>query len=303
MIRGSAASVAGDPPGWLCIRITGCVWLPPACARLTMRSTHTWAPEPAACQSRVSTDQFHTCIPREAARLSVVVLYAPYGGRKKHGELPTSERCWADVRSISAPCAVDESPVKSGCDQEWLPSAKSCEFSTCTRSGREVMFTPMLKKVPATPASSSTRIIAAVSGPGPSSKVRATVLPVPGAELRTPEPAAGQPAIAARAATPSGGATLDGSTARTSDGGCPASPGAACANGSTSAHTSTAAPTPNPTLRRRMAAPRAPRPLGHAPTGTLRIHSGGDADKGVRHGEVPGGSAEQNPMLDRWLPS
>jgi hypothetical protein len=86
----------------------------------------------------------------------------------------------------------------------------------------------MLKKVPATPASSSTRIIAAVSGPGPSSKVRATVRPLPGAELWTPEPP-GHGTAAARDATSSGGATVDGSTARTSDSGGrgPGSPGAA----------------------------------------------------------------------------
>src|SRR3712207_3253020 len=153
MIRGRAARVAGDPPGWLCRRTTGWLWLPPACARLTMRSTHTWADEPAACQSRVSTDQFHTCMPRDAARLSVVLLYAPYGSRKKQGRTPTSVRCWAVARSISAACPAEDSVVMSGCDHVWLASANSCEFWTCTSSGRVVMLTPTLKKVAATPAS------------------------------------------------------------------------------------------------------------------------------------------------------
>src|SRR5215217_785361 len=219
MIRGRAASVAGEPPGWLCMRITGWVWLPPARARATMRSTHTWDDEPLACQSRVSTDQFHTCIPRDEATFSVVALYAPYGGRKKHGEAPTRDRCCAVARSIAAACPVADRPVMSGCDHVWLPSVKPCECSTCTSSGRTVMFAPMLKNVPATPASSSTRIIAAVSGPGPSSKVRATVRPLPGAELWMTGAADGHPAIAARAATSAGDGTVDGSMARTSDSG------------------------------------------------------------------------------------
>ena len=124
------------------MRITGWVWLPPACARLTMRSTHTCADEPAACQSSVSTDQFHTCMPREAARLRVVPLYAPYGGRKKQGRVPTSDRCWAEARSISAACPADESVRMSGCDHEWLASANSCEFWIRTSSGRVDMFKP-----------------------------------------------------------------------------------------------------------------------------------------------------------------
>ena len=85
MIAGRAATVAGMAVGWLCSRITGCSWLPPACASVMIRFTHDWSAEPLAFQSSVSTDQFQTAIRRPCARLSVVLLVAPYGGRKKHG--------------------------------------------------------------------------------------------------------------------------------------------------------------------------------------------------------------------------
>src|SRR3954471_21446580 len=75
----------------------------------------------------------------------------------------------------------------------------------------------MLKKVAATPAFSSTDMIAAVLTPGPSSNVRATVFPLPGAEWFTTAATAGH--VVAAWAAARGVATVAGSAASTSDGG------------------------------------------------------------------------------------
>ena len=48
------------------------------------------------------------------------------------------------------------------------------------------MFWPMLKNVAGTPYRARIDKMLAVLAPGPSSKVRATVLPLPGAALRAP---------------------------------------------------------------------------------------------------------------------
>ena len=54
------------------------------------------------------------------------------------------------------------------------------------------MFWPRLKNVAGTPYRARIDKMPAVLAPGPSSKVRATVLPLPGAVLRAPYGAAGQ---------------------------------------------------------------------------------------------------------------
>src|SRR4051794_31255414 len=106
MIRGSAITVAGTPAGGLCIRMTGWVWLPPASARVTIRFTQYDEVDVLAFQSSVSTDQFQVLIRRSFAWLSVDELYSPYGGRKRHGRVPTRLRCSALAASIWSPCRV-----------------------------------------------------------------------------------------------------------------------------------------------------------------------------------------------------
>src|SRR4051794_35135389 len=217
MIVRSAATVAGLPAGELCIRTTGWAWVPPAWARLMIRLTQNESPDPLAFQSSVSTDQFQTLMLRAWARLSVVLLYEPYGGRKKHGGLPTKLICSAVVRSISVAWSAADSVVMSGWPHEWLPSTNPWAASCCTSAGRTVWLTPMLKNVAATPSSWRIGRISAVLVPGPSSKVRATVLPIPGAELFTPDPTAGQEAAAWGVTC--GAPVIAGSAASTSDGG------------------------------------------------------------------------------------
>src|SRR5674536_24887 len=77
MIVGSAARLAGNPAGKLCMSTTGCCWLPPASAREMMRSTQDAEVEEPAFQSSVSTDQFQTAMRRCWARARVVEVYAP----------------------------------------------------------------------------------------------------------------------------------------------------------------------------------------------------------------------------------
>src|SRR5687768_4451195 len=77
----------------------------------------------------------------------------------------------------------------------------------------------MLKNVAATPAFFKICMTASVLVPGPSSKVRATVLPLPSAKWLTPYPAAGQGAAAWTETLGTGTRTVAGSAARTSDGG------------------------------------------------------------------------------------
>src|SRR5579875_1548111 len=64
--------------------------------------------------------------------------------------------------------------------------------SCLTRDGRAAMSWPMLKNVAGTPYRARIDKMLAVLAPGPSSKVRATVLPLPGATLLGPYGAAGQ---------------------------------------------------------------------------------------------------------------
>jgi hypothetical protein len=69
----------------------------------------------------------------------------------------------------------------SGCDQVWF--ASRCPWSRIARTvaGRTLSLTPTLKNVAITPWSRRIRRMASVLAPGPSSKVRATVRPLPGA--------------------------------------------------------------------------------------------------------------------------
>src|SRR6476661_390178 len=153
--------------------------------------------------------------------------------------------CSALALSISAACADADSVAMSGWSQLWLPIRKPWVRSPLTVEGLTAWFTPMLKNVAATPASSRIAMTASVLAPGPSSNVRATVLPLPGAKWLTPEGAAGQPDATA-AADWRGAGTVDGSTASTFEGGhgpsgrstdavptdgCDAPTGAACAAG------------------------------------------------------------------------
>jgi len=69
------------------------------------------------------------------------------------------------------------------------------------------MFWPMLKNVAGTPYSARIDKMLAVLAPGPSSKVSATVLPLPGAALCAPYGAAGQLAHTCREVTCGGVAT------------------------------------------------------------------------------------------------
>src|SRR6516162_10439971 len=58
--------------------------------------------------------------------------------------------------------------------------------SCWTRADRAAMFWPRLKNVAGTPYRARIDTMLAVLAPGPSSKVRATVLPLPGAALFAP---------------------------------------------------------------------------------------------------------------------
>src|SRR5215204_5197363 len=117
MIFGSAATVAGLPIGALCMSTTGWSCVPPAWARLRMRLTQKASPEPLAFQSSVSTDQVQKLMPRAWARLRVVLLYAPYGGRNTQGAEPTRLTCCAVASSIWAACTDAVRVDMSGCDQ------------------------------------------------------------------------------------------------------------------------------------------------------------------------------------------
>src|SRR5215472_7097791 len=90
--------------------------------------------------------------------------------------------------------------------------------SDCTSAGRAAWLAPMLKNVAGTPYCWRIERIALVVLPGPSSNVRATVLPDPGADELTPYPTAGHTAAPAAAAL-GAGVTWAGLAARTD---CPA---------------------------------------------------------------------------------
>ena len=77
-----------------------------------------------------------------------------------------------------------------------------------TRLGRAAMFWPMLKNVAGMPYRARIDKMLAVLAPGPSSKVSATVLPLPGAALLAPYGAAGQLVDTCGAVTCGGAATL-----------------------------------------------------------------------------------------------
>src|SRR5829696_3163062 len=181
MIRGRAVTVAGMPAGGLCISTTGCAWLPPATARETIRSTQEGSVDVPAFQASVSTDQFHTGMLRCWARLSVVESYSPYGGRNTQDPTATRLFCSAVARSISAAWPVELSVGILGWLQVWLPMRYPAATSERTRVGRTEALTPRLKNVAATPYRCRMFRIAWVVTPGPSSKVRATVFPPPGA--------------------------------------------------------------------------------------------------------------------------
>src|SRR5215207_1993279 len=181
MMRGSANTVAGTPAGGLCRSTTGCCWLPPAMARETIRSTQYDDVDVPAFQSSVSTDQFHTAMRRCWARLSVVELYSPYGGRNRHGAMPTRAFCSAVARSISLAWPDALSVGICGWSHVWLPRTCPLTASERTSVGRTAEFKPRLKNVAGTPFCCRMDRIAAVVTPGPSSNVRATVLPTPGA--------------------------------------------------------------------------------------------------------------------------
>src|SRR5215472_15084428 len=93
---------------------TGFRSTPPSCSASRMiRLTQYGEDEPFAFQSSVSTDQSHTFIRRCCARLSVVELYEPYGGRNVHGPPPTTCCCSAVSRSISVACPDGDKVVRS----------------------------------------------------------------------------------------------------------------------------------------------------------------------------------------------
>src|SRR5215213_8769717 len=104
----------------------------------------------------------------------------------------------------------------------------------------------MLKNVAAIPASSRIRRIAPVLAPGPSSNVRATVLPLPGAKWLTPNPTAGH-GFAAWMVT--GAVTAPGSAASTSDCAGPAGDGSGAVGDSGAARATGAARKKAPTSR------------------------------------------------------
>jgi hypothetical protein len=87
-----------------------------------------------------------------------------------------------------------------------------------TSVGRTEALTPMVRNVAGTPYRCRIDRIAGVLTPGPSSKVRATVFPLPGALCRTPYGADGQVVVPTVAASVRAG-TSSGSRARISSGG------------------------------------------------------------------------------------
>src|SRR5262245_34464491 len=102
---------------------TGFCRTPPSrSASRMIRFTQYEEDEPFAFQSSVSTDQSHTFMRRCCARLRVVELYEPYGGRNVHGPLPTRFCCSAVARSISAACPDEDRVVRFAWSQVWLPS-------------------------------------------------------------------------------------------------------------------------------------------------------------------------------------
>src|SRR5947208_3169024 len=102
MILDRAASVAGLPPTWLCIKTTGWSWLTPASAREAILATQLGSDDPCAFQSSVSTDQFQTDMPPAAAAVVVAVSNDPYGGLNRHGRPPTIDACRSLSRRISS---------------------------------------------------------------------------------------------------------------------------------------------------------------------------------------------------------
>ena len=79
--------------------------------------------EPFAFQSSVSTDHVQTVIRRCCARLSVVELYSPPGGRNPQGWMPVRLTCSALAWSISAAWAEADRVVSVAWSQVWLSSA------------------------------------------------------------------------------------------------------------------------------------------------------------------------------------
>jgi len=121
MIVGRAATVAGLPAGWLCMSTTGCLSTPPSDSASEMiRFTQYADDEPFAFQSSVSTDQVQTVIRRCRARVSVVELYEPPGGRNPQGWMPVRLTCSALARSISAAWAEADRVVSVAWSQVWL---------------------------------------------------------------------------------------------------------------------------------------------------------------------------------------
>ena len=70
---------------------------------------------------------------------------------------------------------------------------KPIEATCRVTCGAAVSWAPVSKNVPVTPLDRMISAMASMLGPGPSSKVRATVLPVPGAELIAKADGFGQP--------------------------------------------------------------------------------------------------------------
>ena len=65
-----------------------------------MRFTQYEEDDPLAFQSSVSTDQVQNFMLRCCARVLVVVLYEPPGGRNAHGGIPMRLACSAVARSM-----------------------------------------------------------------------------------------------------------------------------------------------------------------------------------------------------------
>src|SRR5947209_9734523 len=172
--------------------MTECLSFTTASAFVMMRLTQYDDVEASAFQSCVVSDQFHTVMPRALACGAVFASKSPYGGRNTHGTVPTIASCSAVVLSISAPCCGPDSVDRCLWSHVWLPSRCPSAAISRTRSGWACMCSPTLKNVARTPYLRSTANVAGVLGPGPSSKVSATVLPDPVPCVRTPVAGLGQ---------------------------------------------------------------------------------------------------------------
>ena len=174
------------PPGWLCIRTTGCVWLPPA----ELRREDPVDPELVA--GAVGLPVLGVDRPVPDAHAAVV-------GQRHRGAVVGAVRR-AEVARPSADEALllgDRAVHLGGLGSRGQPrhvgmrpgvvaEQEALRGDGRTVDGPGVSLTPMSKNVAATPLSRRIDRIASVLAPGPSSKVSATVFPAPGAKCWTP---------------------------------------------------------------------------------------------------------------------